>query len=208
MPMARSPARRAYSSALAASPAAAASAKWRASSATGAVPVPYTRSIASPTRWCSCIRAGIGSRSYSTSRIRECEKRYPPRRPPPRPPSQGHRLRQPAQDALAGSSQAGPAATGRTPGPPPRRPTAPGPRRPTAAPAAARSPPARCPGSAPPPGRPLQGGLGGQQAHDLTDEQRVALGPLVDGGHLAWEGTTPESTSMRPLPRRDPAPEG
>jgi hypothetical protein len=33
-----------------------------------------------------------------------------------------------------------------------------------------------------------QGGLGGQQAHGLPDKQRVALGCLVDGGHLRLRG--------------------
>ncbi len=36
------------------------------------------------------------------------------------------------------------------------------------------------------PAGPLQGGLGGQQAHDLPDEQRVALGRLVDSGDLRF----------------------
>src|SRR4029453_8539207 len=51
MPMARSPARRAYASALAASPAAATSAKWRGSAAAwGPGAPPETRSRPPPTR--------------------------------------------------------------------------------------------------------------------------------------------------------------
>jgi hypothetical protein len=96
--------------------------------------------------------------------------------------AEGDRLRQPAEDALGGEVGGGPdqrqvelpahhrrgrqhldgVGRQRRQPPPDHRPDGPRDRH--------------------RPARPLQGGLGGQQAHGLTDEQRVALGPLVDGG--------------------------
>ena len=43
----------------------------------------------------------------------------------------------------------------------------------------------------PTPAGPLHGSLGGQQAHDLPDKQRVTLGPLIDGGGLRLGGRHP-----------------
>ena len=43
----------------------------------------------------------------------------------------------------------------------------------------------------PNPAGPLHGGLGGQQADHLPDKQRVALGPLIDGGGLRLGGHHP-----------------
>jgi hypothetical protein len=43
----------------------------------------------------------------------------------------------------------------------------------------------------PTPACPSQGAVGGQQAHELADEQGVALGLLVNGGHFRLGGHHP-----------------
>ena len=105
MPIARSAARRAYTNALPASPPPAATSgnggparrrELRTHCRTRA------RSLHQPAGEAG-FRAGIGSRSYSTSRMRECEKRYRPTAPSapsssittPKAASAAHRVRAP-----------------------------------------------------------------------------------------------------------------
>ena len=185
--MARSPAWLAYASALPASPAGATSAKWRASSArcaprAGAVHA-LDRLADPPVQLQPGLDRQLLVEDVTDEGVREAVRAagawllgHD---------AEGRRLRQRTQDTLR-SQLAG--------GPDQRQVELPahhrgGRQHPDSVGGQRREPPLdHRPHAARDrhgePAGPLQSGLGGQQAHGLPDEQRVALGPLVDsGGH-------------------------